>query len=349
MAQSELNFYLLICKRNQSKVNVMYNDSMDESQLQLNEKDELCHLLTLKNLDKTAIKKMLDRAQKYISSKIISEEEKNFFQNHTIANLFFEPSTRTRGSFEIAAKYLGCNVINIDVENSSKKKGETLLDSVKTIQSLGASALIVRHGEKGSLKLITEEIGEHCVVINAGEANISHPTQGLLDLLTIRQEKKSFENLVVTIIGDLSHSRVAQSTAQGLTTMGVKEIRLVSPTQFSLDENISPVCRSINNVDEGIKNADVVMALRIQHERINATEEEYTTQNYFEEFGLTHKRMKLASPDAIIMHPGPMNRNVEIESSLADSPKSVILKQVANGVSVRMAVIDQLLKSRFKS
>lgn len=349
MAQSELNFYLLICKRNQSKVNVMYNDSMDESQLQLNEKDELCHLLTLKNLDKTAIEKMLDQAQKYISSNIISDEEKDFFQNLTIANLFFEPSTRTRGSFEIAAKYLGCNVINIDVENSSKKKGETLLDSVKTIQSLGASALIVRHGEKGSLKLITEEIGEHCVVINAGEANISHPTQGLLDLLTIRQEKKSFENLVVTIIGDLSHSRVAQSTAQGLTTMGVKEIRLVSPTQFSLDENISPVCRSINNVDEGIKNADVVMALRIQHERINATEEEYTTQNYFEEFGLTHKRMKLASPDAIIMHPGPMNRNVEIESSLADSPKSVILKQVANGVAVRMAVIDQLLKSRFKS
>tara|TARA_A100001234_G_C12606796_1_gene377541 strand:- start:476 stop:1444 length:969 start_codon:yes stop_codon:yes gene_type:complete len=322
---------------------------MDESQLQLNEKDELCHLLTLKNLDKTAIEKMLDQAQKYISSKIISDEEKDFFQNLTIANLFFEPSTRTRGSFEIAAKYLGCNVINIDVENSSKKKGETLLDSVKTIQSLGASALIVRHGEKGSLKLITEEIGEHCVVINAGEANISHPTQGLLDLLTIRQEKKSFENLVVTIIGDLSHSRVAQSTAQGLTTMGVKEIRLVSPTQFSLDENISPVCRSINNVDEGIKNADVVMALRIQHERINATEEKYTTQNYFEEFGLTHKRMKLASPDAIIMHPGPMNRNVEIESSLADSPKSVILKQVANGVAVRMTVIDQLLKSRFKS
>ena len=322
---------------------------MDESLLQLNEKDELCHLLTLKNLDKTAIEKMLDQAQKYISSKIISDEEKDFFQNLTIANLFFEPSTRTRGSFEIAAKYLGCNVINIDVENSSKKKGETLLDSVKTIQSLGASALIVRHGEKGSLKLITEEIGEHCVVINAGEANISHPTQGLLDLLTIRQEKKSFENLVVTIIGDLSHSRVAQSTAQGLTTMGVKEIRLVSPKQFSLDENISSVCRSINNVDEGIKNADVVMALRIQHERINATGEEYTTQNYFEEFGLTHKRMKLASPDAIIMHPGPMNRNVEIESSLADSPKSVILKQVANGVAVRMAVIDQLLKSRFKS
>ena len=322
---------------------------MDESLLQLNEKDELCHLLTLKNLDKTAIEKILDQAQNYISSKIISDEEKDFFHNLTIANLFFEPSTRTRGSFEIAAKYLGCNVINIDVENSSKKKGETLLDSVKTIQSLGVSALIVRHGEKDSLKLIAEEIGEHCVVINAGEANISHPTQGLLDLLTIRQEKKSFENLVVTIIGDLSHSRVAQSTAQGLTTMGVKEIRLVSPKQFSLDENISSVCRSINNVDEGIKNADVVMALRIQHERINATGEEYTTQNYFEEFGLTHKRMKLASPDAIIMHPGPMNRNVEIESSLADSPKSVILKQVANGVAVRMAVIDQLLKSRFKS
>ncbi len=321
---------------------------MDESLLQLNEKDELCHLLTLKNLDKTAIEKILDQAQIYTSSKIISDEERGFFQNLTVANLFFEPSTRTRGSFEIASRYLGCNVINIDIENSSEKKGESLIDTAKTIQSLGANVLIVRHGEQDTLRLITNEIGEHCIVINAGEANISHPTQGLLDLLTIRQEKKSFENLIITIIGDLSHSRVAQSTAQGLTTMGVREIRLVSPEQFSLDENISHVCRSLNNVDEGIKNADVVMALRIQHERINATGEEYTTQNYFEEFGLTHNRMKLASPDAIIMHPGPMNRNVEIESSLADSPKSVIQRQVANGVAVRMAVIDQLLKSRFK-
>ena len=321
---------------------------MDESLLQLNEKDELCHLLTLKNLDKAAIEKILDQAQIYTSSKIISDEERGFFQNLTVANLFFEPSTRTRGSFEIASRYLGCNVINIDIENSSEKKGESLIDTAKTIQSLGANVLIVRHGEQDTLRLITNEIGEHCIVINAGEANISHPTQGLLDLLTIRQEKKSFENLIVTIIGDLSHSRVAQSTAQGLTTMGVREIRLVSPEQFSLDENISHVCRSLNNVDEGIKNADVVMALRIQHERINATGEEYTTQNYFEEFGLTHNRMKLASPDAIIMHPGPMNRNVEIESSLADSPKSVIQRQVANGVAVRMAVIDQLLKSRFK-
>jgi len=326
----------------------MYNDYMDESLLQLNEKDELCHLLTLKNLDKTAIEKILDQAQIYTSSKIISDEERGFFQNLTVANLFFEPSTRTRGSFEIASRYLGCNVINIDIENSSEKKGESLIDTAKTIQSLGANVLIVRHGEQDTLRLITNEIGEHCIVINAGEANISHPTQGLLDLLTIRQEKKSFENLIVTIIGDLSHSRVAQSTAQGLTTMGVREIRLVSPEQFSLDENISHVCRSLNNVDEGIKNADVVMALRIQHERINATGEEYTMQNYFEEFGLTHNRMKLASPDAIIMHPGPMNRNVEIESSLADSPKSVIQRQVANGVAVRMAVIDQLLKSRFK-
>ena len=321
---------------------------MDESLLQLNEKDELCHLLTLKNLDKTAIEKILDQAQIYTSSKIISDEERGFFQNLTVANLFFEPSTRTRGSFEIASRYLGCNVINIDIENSSEKKGESLIDTAKTIQSLGANVLIVRHGEQDTLRLITNEIGEHCIVINAGEANISHPTQGLLDLLTIRQEKKSFENLIITIIGDLSHSRVAQSTAQGLTSMGVREIRLVSPEQFSLDENISHVCRSLNNVDEGIKNADVVMALRIQHERINATGEEYTTQNYFEEFGLTHNRMKLASPDAIIMHPGPMNRNVEIESSLADSPKSVIQRQVANGVAVRMAVIDQLLKSRFK-
>jgi aspartate carbamoyltransferase catalytic subunit len=307
----------------------------NESQIQLGQDGRLRHLLTLEDLNKNIIENILHTAKRFVISKKISEKEKKIFQSSTVANLFFEPSTRTRGSFEIASKLLGCNSINIDIKNSSEKKGETLLDTVKTIQSLGVNVLIVRHSASGSLNLITQEIGDKCIVINAGE--------GLLDLLTISQTNKSFNNLIVTIIGDISHSRVARSTIHGLTTMGVKEIRLVAPEEFSVKERITPICKNIENIDEGLLDANVVMALRIQHERIKNSKKIKALNNYFENFGLTQKRMKLASPDAIIMHPGPMNRDVEIESSLADGSQSVILQQVANGVAIRMALLMELL------
>ena len=315
----------------------------NESQIQLGQDGRLRHLLTLEDLNKNIIENILHTAKRFVISKKISEKEKKIFQRSTVANLFFEPSTRTRGSFEIASKLLGCNSINIDIKNSSEKKGETLLDTVKTIQSLGVNVLIVRHSQSGSLNIITQEIGDKCIVINAGEANVSHPTQGLLDLLTISQTNKSFNNLIVTIIGDISHSRVARSTIHGLTTMGVKKIRLVAPEEFSVKERITPICKNIENIDEGLLDANVVMALRIQHERIKNSKKIKALNNYFENFGLTQKRMKLASPDAIIMHPGPMNRDVEIESSLADGSQSVILQQVANGVAIRMALLMELL------
>ena len=315
----------------------------NESQIQIDQDGRLRHLLTLEDLNKNIIENILHTAKRFVISKKISEKEKKIFQSSTVANLFFEPSTRTRGSFEIASKLLGCNSINIDIKNSSEKKGETLLDTVKTIQSLGVNVLIVRHSASGSLNLITREIGDRCIVINAGEANLSHPTQGLLDLLTISQKNKSFNNLIVTIIGDIAHSRVARSTVHALTIMGVKEIRLVAPEEFSVKEGITPICKNIENIDEGLLNANVVMALRIQHERIKNSKKVKALNNYFENFGLTQKRMKLASPDAIIMHPGPMNRDVEIESSLADGSQSVILQQVANGVAIRMALLMELL------
>ena len=315
----------------------------NESQIQIGQDGRLRHLLTLEDLNKNIIENILRTAKRFVGSKKIPEKEKEIFQRSTVANLFFEPSTRTRGSFEIASKLLGCNSINIDIKNSSEKKGETLLYTVKTIQSLGVNILIVRHSASGSLNLITQEIGDKCIVINAGEANVSHPTQGLLDLLTISQTNKSFNNLIVTIIGDISHSRVARSTVHGLTTMGVKEIRLVAPEEFSMKEKITPICKNFENIDEGLLNAHVVMALRIQHERIKNSKKIKALNNYFENFGLTQERMKLASPDSIIMHPGPMNRDVEIESSLADGPQSVILQQVANGVAIRMALLMELL------
>ena len=246
----------------------------------------------------------------------------------------------------MASKYLHSNIINIDTKNSSEKKGETLLDTAKTIKSLGANALVIRHSNIGVHKEITKEIGNECIIINAGEGHVSHPTQGLLDLLTINQEKGRLEGLIITIVGDISHSRVAQSAAQGLTIMGAKEIRLVSPKEFTPTKNLTSISTHYNDLSEGIESADVVMALRIQHERIKDTKNTQNLNDYFKNYGITHEKMKLAAPDAIIMHPGPMNRDVEIESSLADSHQSVILKQVENGVSVRMAVLFELLNNQ---
>jgi len=324
----------------------MHTDSKNESQLQLSPDGKLQHLLTLKDLGKDIILSILQQAEKFSQSKSISDNQKRITQDCTIANLFFEPSTRTRGSFEMASKYLHSNIINIDIRNSSEKKGETLLDTAKTIKSLGANALVIRHSNIGAHKRITEEIGNECIIINAGEGHVSHPTQGLLDMLTINQEKGRLEGLIITIVGDISHSRVAQSAAQGLTTMGAQEIRLVSPKEFTPTENLTSISTHYNDLNEGIENADVIMALRIQHERMKNTENIQNLNDYFKNYGITHEKMRLAAPDAIIMHPGPMNRDVEIESSLADSHQSVILKQVANGVAVRMAVLLKLLNNQ---
>jgi len=324
----------------------MHTDSKNESQLQLSPDGKLRHLLTLKDLGKDIIQDILQQAEKFSQSKSISDNQKKITQDCTIANLFFEPSTRTRGSFEMASKYLHSNTINIDIRNSSEKKGETLLDTAKTIKSLGVNALVIRHSNIGVHKRITEEIGNECIIINAGEGHVSHPTQGLLDLLTINQAKGKLEGLIIAIVGDISHSRVAQSAAQGLTTMGAQEIRLVSPKEFTPTEKLTSISTYFNDLNEGIENADVIMALRIQHERIKDTENTQNLNNYFKNYGITHERIKLAAPDAIIMHPGPMNRDVEIESSLADSHQSVILEQVANGVAVRMAVLLELLNNQ---
>ena len=324
----------------------MHTDSKNESQLQLSPDGKLQHLLTLKDLGKDIILSILQQAEKFSQSKSISDNQKRITQDCTIANLFFEPSTRTRGSFEMASKYLHSNIINIDIRNSSEKKGETLLDTAKTIKSLGVNALVIRHSNIGVHKRITEEIGNECIIINAGEGHVSHPTQGLLDMLTINQEKGRLEGLIITIVGDISHSRVAQSAAQGLTTMGAQEIRLVSPKEFTPTENLTSISTHYNDLNEGIENADVIMALRIQHERMKNTENIQNLNDYFKNYGITHEKMRLAAPDAIIMHPGPMNRDVEIESSLADSHQSVILKQVANGVAVRMAVLLELLNNQ---
>jgi aspartate carbamoyltransferase catalytic subunit len=260
----------------------------------------------------------------------------------TIGNLFFEPSTRTRASFDLAGRRLGADVLNLDVNTSSRKKGESILDTIYTLQAMQVDVMVVRDASDGVPAYIARHVDDHVSILNAGESDISHPTQGLLDLLTIRQHKSDFKNMAVAIVGDIQHSRVAMSACEALQTMGVGELRLISPPALAPDENRFPGARIVDNLADGLKDADVVMALRIQRERIGNLDGVPGIDEYFANYGISHDSMKYARPDAIVMHPGPMNRGIEIEGTLADGPRSVITKQVTNGVAVRMAVLERV-------
>ena len=313
--------------------------------LQFDAGGNLRHLLTLEGLDRDIQVSLLDDAQKFVTSPGDSTARSHSLAGHTVANLFFEASTRTRASFDLAGKRLGADVLNLDVNTSSRKKGESILDTIYTLQAMQADVMVIRDASSGVPAYIARHVNDHVCILNAGEAEVSHPTQGLLDLLTIRQRKQDFENLTVTIVGDIMHSRVARSAAEGLHTLGVGELRLVSPPALAPDPEEMPFAKLMDNLDDGMKDADVVMALRIQRERIGSLDGIPGIDEYFANYGISAERMKAARPDAIIMHPGPMNRGIEIESSLADSEASVITQQVANGVAVRMAVLERVCKS----
>ncbi|MCH7829360.1 MAG: aspartate carbamoyltransferase catalytic subunit [Proteobacteria bacterium] len=321
-------------------------DNLEEDgRLQLNEKGELRHLLTLKGLDKAMLIDLLDEAEQYCVPHGSLPARRQSLAGRTVANLFFEPSTRTRASFDLAGKRLGADVLNLDVNTSSRKKGESILDTIYTLQAMQVDIMVVRDASSGVPAYIARNVGDHVCILNAGEADVSHPTQGLLDLLTIRQHKDSFADLVVAIVGDIRHSRVAKSTAQGLQTMGVGELRLISPPALAPNPEFAAGAKIIDNLDDGLKDADVVMALRIQRERIGNLDGIPGIDEYFANFGISQERMKIAKPDAIVMHPGPMNRGIEIEGSLADGPSSVITRQVSNGVAVRMAILDRVSRT----
>ncbi len=313
--------------------------------LQLDADGGLRHLLTLQGLDKSMLIELLDDAQRFVTEPGEPTSRSRSLEGRTIANLFFEPSTRTRASFDLAGKRLGADVLNLDVNQSSRKKGESILDTIYTLQAMHVDVMVVRDASAGVPSYIARHVNDHVSILNAGEAEASHPTQGLLDLLTIRQRKGQFEDLTVAIVGDILHSRVARSAAQGLATLGVGELRLISPPALAPDPDEMPYARLLNNLDEGLQDADVVMALRIQRERIGSLDGIPGIDEYFANYGISAERMKIAAPDAIIMHPGPMNRGIEIESALADSPASAITRQVANGVAVRMAVLERVCKS----
>jgi len=319
--------------------------AQDEASLQLDANGNLRHLLTLKGLSKKLLADILDDAGKYLTAPGDPPARSRTLAGRTVANLFFEPSTRTRASFDLAARRLGADVLNLDVNTSSRKKGESILDTIYTLEAMQVDVMVVRDASAGVPAYIARHLLPHVSILNAGESDVSHPTQGLLDVLTMRQQKGKFENMVVAIVGDIRHSRVAMSASQALSTLGVGELRLISPPVLAPDPEAVPGAIIVNNLSEGLRDADVVMALRIQRERIGNLDGIPGIDEYFANYGISHESLKVAKRDAIIMHPGPMNRGIEIEGSIADGPNSVITQQVTNGVAVRMAVLDRVGKT----
>ena len=305
----------------------------------------LRHLLTLEGLSRPQIEALLTRAQKF--SKPVGEPpvQKKSLAGVTVANMFTEPSTRTRVSFELAAKRLGADVVNLEVQLSSRVKGESMLDTIYTLEACHVDVFVIRDAESGVPGLVASHVQPHVSVLSAGEAHVSHPTQGLLDALTILQHKQKFDGLRVAIVGDVKHSRVARSAWHVLTTLGVAEIRIVAPKALMPDAGEFGNCERFTSLDGGIAGVDVVMMLRIQKERM-ATAQIPDADRYFAKFGLSSERLAKARPDAIVMHPQPMNRGIEIASDVADGSQSVIREQVRNGVAVRMAVLEAVVEGR---
>ena len=303
---------------------------------------QLKNLLYLKDLRKDEINQLLDLSDHYLNSKS-SHEFENLLKNQSIASLFFEPSTRTSASFQVAAKRLGAETIIIDEKKSSATKGETVLDTIRNLEAMGVRAFIIRTGDKDLFRPLINDVGPDTHIISAGESSISHPTQGLLDLLTIRQAKGAFEDLKVIIMGDISHSRVARSLAEGLHIMNTRNVTLISPEEFKPEMSFFPSASYEEDPNKGLSDADVIVTLRVQKERIESSESNLSLEQYSDEYQLSEDKLELCKPDAIVMHPGPINRGIEISDRVADGKQSVILKQVENGVAMRMAVLTQIL------
>ena len=308
---------------------------------QLNKHGELIHLLSTEGLPKAILHQILDTAGTFLSVNDREVKKVPLLRGKSVFNLFFENSTRTRTTFEIAAKRLSADVINLDIARSSTAKGETLLDTVSNLSAMHADMFVVRHSESGAPYLIAQHCAPHVHVVNAGDGRHAHPTQGLLDMYTIRHYKKDFSNLTVAIVGDIVHSRVARSDIHALTTLGVPEIRAVGPKTLVPGDLKDMGVRVCHDMAEGVKDADVIIMLRLQNERMGGAMLP-SAGEYFKSFGLTPEKLALAKPDAIVMHPGPINRGVEISSTVADGQHSVILPQVTFGIAVRMAVMSIL-------
>lgn len=298
------------------------------------------HLLGIEGLTAATIAALLDLSETYIDTSRSLVKKRDVLAGRTIINLFFENSTRTRTSFEVAAKRLGADVVNMEVQSSSTRKGETLLDTAMTLNAMLPDALVVRHQDSGAVNLLSQKV--NCTVVNGGDGQHEHPTQALLDALTIRRRKGKLAGLTVAICGDVLHSRVARSNIHLLNIMGAR-VRVVAPATLMPTEVDRLGVEPHFTMKSGLKDADIVMMLRLQTERMSGSFVS-TTSEYFHFFGLDARKLQVAKPDALIMHPGPMNRGVEIDSAVADDlQRSVIHEQVEMGVAVRMACLDALV------
>ena len=312
---------------------------LDPGNPQLNKNGELHHLLSLEGLPASVMWQILDTAQSFVGVTQREVKKVPLLRGKAVFNLFFEPSTRTRTTFEIAAKRLSADVINLAINVSSATKGETVLDTVANLSAMQADMFIVRHAASGAPYLIARHVGPEIHVINAGDGRHAHPTQGLLDMFTIRHYKKDFSQLRIAIVGDILHSRVARSQIHALTTLGCPEIRVIGPKTLLPNDVEKLGVHVYHDMAQGLKDVDVVMMLRLQNERMQGALLP-SAQEFYKYYGLTDEKLALARPDAIVLHPGPMNRGVEIDSSVADGEQSVILPQVTFGIAVRMAVMS---------
>ena len=304
------------------------------------------HLLTLAELPLETLHELLDAAQA-LRPDALRRSTHRPLRGFTVANLFFEPSTRTRASFQLAAERLGADVVNFEADSSSTRKGETLLDTLRNLEAMGTSLFVVRHTHSNVVAALAAAAAPGSSVVSAGDGHHSHPTQGLLDMLTIRQRKgDDFSRLAVTLVGDIRHSRVARSDAQALRMLGLRDLRLAAPATLLPDpEPCFAGAQVADSLDAALDGCDVVVMLRLQRERMDEGLVS-SREDYYRDWGLSPERLALARPDAIVLHPGPMNRGVEIADAVADGAQSVILEQVSNGVAVRMAVLESLAMAR---
>ncbi len=312
---------------------------------QLTDKGRLRHFLTIEGLGRTLLTEIMDRAEQFSSLSGRQVKKVPLLRGKTIVNLFFENSTRTRTTFELAAKRLSADTINLNINTSATAKGESLLDTLHNLQAMHTDMFVVRHNQSGAAEFISQHVAPHISVINAGDGCHAHPTQAMLDMFTIRRHKHSFHNLRVAIVGDILHSRVARSQIQALATLGVGEVRVIGP------KTLLPVdCKTLgvqvfHDMEEGLQDVDVIIMLRLQFERMQGAL--LPSENeYYHSYGLNEQKLSIAKPDAIVMHPGPINRGVEISSAVADGPQSVILEQVTHGIAIRMAVMSMALGSQ---
>jgi len=315
----------------------------DAWNIQLDTNGHLKHFLTVEGLSTALLTNILDTAESFANINAQSVKKVPLLRGKTIANLFFEASTRTRNTFELAAKRLSADVLNVNISTSATSKGETLMDTLQNLQAMQCDMFVVRHNQSGAAHYIANRVAPGISVINAGDGSHAHPTQAMLDMFTIRRNKgDNFGQLRVAIVGDVLHSRVARSQIHALNILNTGNVRVIAPKTLIPAGVEDMGVEVFNNMEEGIRDADVVIMLRLQKERMQGALLP-SEQEYFQMYGLTEKRLRLAKPDAIVMHPGPINRGVEIESSVADGPQSVILEQVTNGISVRMAVMSMAL------